>query len=159
MEEQRISDIARKTGFTPPTIRYYEKIGLLPEPSRTEAGYRLYGDEALYRLHFIGRAKRLNLSLDEIRELLVYWSEGDCLVTREHLQRLLFDKIDELRRAVQELSTFSDQLEDAYRRLAGHSSCGRCSDECGCPPDIKKGPPPAARSKGGFDHPQWQSGR
>ena len=49
----RIKEIADRSGFTPPTLRYYEEIGLLPAPARTSSGYRTYDDTTLTRLAFI----------------------------------------------------------------------------------------------------------
>ena len=57
--------MSKRSGFTPATLRYYEDLGLLPAPSRTDAGYRLYDDKALDRLAFIARAKQLGCSLEE----------------------------------------------------------------------------------------------
>lgn len=145
MRERRISDLARDAGVTPRTIRYYERIGLLPEPRRTDAGYRIYGPDADERLRFIARAKRLDLSLDEIRDLLTYWREGDCLRTREHLQHLLLDKLERLREAVRELERFEGQLEEAYGRLTGRAPGDACGPACGCPPEVRahgNAPPP-----------------
>ena len=132
-----ISDVAAATGFTPPTIRYYERIGLLPAPSRSASGYRLYGEDALERLRFVGRAKRLGLALHEIAELLRYWGEGACSTTRERLQRLLAEKLKEVRRRMDELAVLGGQLEEAYGRLAGHPPQTRCGPACGCPPDVR----------------------
>lgn len=140
MTQQWISDLARATGFSRPTIRYYERVGLLPEPDRTAAGYRVYGDEAVARLRFVARAKRLGLSLEEIKALLVHWSDGDCLTTRDHLQRVLLEKIGELRRTVEELQAFGDQLEASYERLTGHGPRDHCGPDCGCPPDVRHVP-------------------
>jgi DNA-binding transcriptional MerR regulator len=66
----KIGELARQTGLTIKTIRYYERRGLLEQPLRTEAGYRLYGPEDVARLQFIQRAKLLGLTLEEIRELV-----------------------------------------------------------------------------------------
>ncbi|MFW5833957.1 MAG: MerR family transcriptional regulator [Pseudomonadota bacterium] len=65
-----IGSLARRTGTKVQTIRYYEQIGLMPEPGRTEGGQRRYGDAALDRLSFIRHARQLGFSLDAIRELL-----------------------------------------------------------------------------------------
>jgi len=132
-----ISDVAAATGFTPPTIRYYERIGLLPEPDRSASGYRLYDADGLERLRFVGRAKRLGLALDDITELLRYWSEGTCSTTRERLQRLLAEKLKEVQRRVEELTVLGAQLEGAYGRLAGHPPHASCGPACGCPPDVR----------------------
>lgn len=65
-----IGHLARQTGTKVETIRFYEKNGLLPEPSRTEGNYRAYEPEHLNRLSFIRRARDLGFSLDQVRALL-----------------------------------------------------------------------------------------
>ncbi len=65
-----IGTLAKRTGTKVQTIRYYEQIGLLPEPGRTEGGQRRYGDEDLDRLAFIRHARQLGFTLEAIRELL-----------------------------------------------------------------------------------------
>lgn len=136
MDGMTISDAASATGFSASAIRYYERIGLLPEADRSDSGYRLYGEDAVERLHFIRRAKRLGLALDDISELVTYWSEGRCSITRERLQRLLAAKLKETWQRVDELHALGSQLEDAYKRLAGHPPQSVCGPECGCPPEI-----------------------
>src|SRR5690349_21808895 len=64
-----IGELARRAGMRPSAIRYYESIGLLPEPERV-AGRRRYAPDALQRLSVIGAAQRAGLSLDEIGQLL-----------------------------------------------------------------------------------------
>ena len=66
----KIGELARSTGLTTKAIRYYELMKLLPEPRRTESGYRLYSTEEVRRLNFIKKAKRLGLSLGDIRDIL-----------------------------------------------------------------------------------------
>lgn len=132
-----ISQVAAASGFSAGTIRYYEGIGLLPEPARGASGYRLYELGVLARLEFVGRAKRLGLSLAEIAELLGYWSDGTCSLTRDRLQRLLAERLKEVRRRVEELEALGGQLEDAYERLADHAPQARCGASCGCPPDVR----------------------
>lgn len=73
-----ISEVAQRTGFSGPTLRYYEDIGLLPAPDRTPAGYRIYRDRDVARLDFIARAKRLGCSLDEIQGLVEAWDQDRC---------------------------------------------------------------------------------
>lgn len=65
-----IGTLAKRTGTKVQTIRYYEQIGLLPEPGRTEGGQRRYGDADLDRLAFIRHARQLGFTLEPIRELL-----------------------------------------------------------------------------------------
>jgi DNA-binding transcriptional MerR regulator len=72
----RISQLASEFGLNPKTLRYYEEIGLLPAPKRSEAGYRLYGESDRDRLTFITKAKAIGLSLAEIGELLTLHRRG-----------------------------------------------------------------------------------
>jgi Cu(I)-responsive transcriptional regulator len=65
-----IGTLAKRTGTKVQTIRYYEQIGLLAEPGRTEGGQRRYGDDDLDRLAFIRHARQLGFTLEAIRELL-----------------------------------------------------------------------------------------
>lgn len=65
----QIGELAKAAEVPAKTIRYYEDIGLLPHPPRTEGGYRRYGPEAADRLRFIRKAQALGLTLSEIREL------------------------------------------------------------------------------------------
>ena len=66
----KIGDLARETGTKVVTIRYYEKIGLLPKPERSSGNYRAYTGGTLDRLHFIRRCRTLGFPLDQIRALL-----------------------------------------------------------------------------------------
>jgi DNA-binding transcriptional MerR regulator len=65
-----IGALAAAAGVNIETVRYYERRGLLAAPARTAAGYRQYDDDALWRLQFVGRAKRLGFTLAEVAELL-----------------------------------------------------------------------------------------
>lgn len=65
-----IGELGRASGVHLETIRYYERIGLMPAPARTDGGHRVYDDTHRRRLTFIRRARELGFSLDQIRELL-----------------------------------------------------------------------------------------
>ena len=86
-----IGELARATGAKAETIRYYERIGLLPRPSRTAANYRSYGAAELARLSFIRRARALGFSIEQVSELLELsdCSERSCeavdALAKEHL--------------------------------------------------------------------------
>jgi len=65
-----IGTLSERTGCNIETIRYYERVGLLPAPARSPGGYRLYGADHLKRLTFIRRARALGFSIEEVRKLL-----------------------------------------------------------------------------------------
>ena len=67
----KISDAAAASGCHLETIRYYERIGLMPRPERTDSGYRVYREKEVDRLRFISRGRELGFSLEEIRSLLL----------------------------------------------------------------------------------------
>ena len=70
MQGLSIGEAAKAAGTGAETIRYYEKIGLLPKPARTAGNYRSYGSREVARLTFIRRARELGFSLDQVRTLL-----------------------------------------------------------------------------------------
>lgn len=73
-----IGALAKRTGTKVQTIRYYEQIGLMPEPGRTIGGQRRYGDGELDRLAFIRHARQLGFSLEAIRELMELADNPEC---------------------------------------------------------------------------------
>jgi DNA-binding transcriptional MerR regulator len=86
-----IGELSRQTGVKVPTIRYYEEIGLMPAPIRTEGKQRRYGAAEISRLHFIRHARELGFEVEAIRELLEMNAQPDrsCAdvdaLTRRHL--------------------------------------------------------------------------
>lgn len=128
----QIKDVAERSGFSTATLRYYEEIGLLPEASRTPAGYRVYDDNTLDRLAFIARAKQLGCSLDEIADLTVAWDGSQCGPVQDRLRSVVADKLAVARNQIVELTTLISALELAATALAIHRPDGPCDDACGC---------------------------
>ncbi len=128
----RIADVARRTGFTPATLRYYEEIGLLPAPERSSGGYRIYDDRTLERLAFIARAKQLGCSLEEIGDLSIAWDGGQCGPIQDRLRRVVQLKLAEAQDRVVELATLTAELHAAAAALERHRPDGPCDDRCGC---------------------------
>ena len=131
----RIAEVAERTGFSPATLRYYEELELLPAPARTPAGYRAYDESVLDRLAFIGRAKRLGCTLDEVAELLPQWDGGRCAPVQARLRELAVAKLDETRARAAELAAFAADLEGIVAGLGAHTPDGPCDDQCGCVSD------------------------
>jgi len=106
-----IGFVARQTGCTVPTIRYYEEIGLLPAAARTDAGQRHYGHDAVRRLTFIRRCRDFGFPIEQVRELvgLVEDPQRPCVEARDIAATRLAevrDKLAELRALEESLSAF-----------------------------------------------------
>lgn len=110
--------VARRTGATVPTVRYYEEIGLLPAASRTAAGQRSYDEATVRRLVFIRRCRDFGFSIDLVRELIGLVDEPDrpCVEVRDiaasHLHQVR-TKLDELRQLETSLSAIVCGCDDA----------------------------------------------
>lgn len=123
----RIGELARRVGVSAKTVRYYEAIGLLPEPRRTAAGYRDYEPAAADQLSFIRDAKRLGISLDDVREVLALQERGEapCAYVREVVDAQL-DSLDRRIADLQRLRTQLAELSDEARRLPPADAGGSC---------------------------------
>jgi MerR family copper efflux transcriptional regulator len=119
----RIGELAERTGTTTKTIRYYESIDLIPEPVRTEAGYRVYDDAAVDRLRFIREAQSTGLTLTEIQSILELKEAGatSCGHTHALLEHHLL-----------ELDAQIDRLQQARRDLAALAARARQLDPTEC---------------------------
>lgn len=134
MATMRISELAGRTGVPATTLRYYEDAGLL-RADRTPAGYRSYGPEAVERLAFIGAAKNLGLSLEEIGELLPVWQDGACVQVKGDLRPRIDARLAQALARRAELGGSIAFLRGALRRLDElPDRSGRCDQECGLPP-------------------------
>ena len=75
----RIGQLARESGSQPETVRYYERMGLLPQVERTDGNYRIYDDEHLERLRFIRNCRAIGMTLEDIRRLLYFRDRPDLV--------------------------------------------------------------------------------
>jgi DNA-binding transcriptional MerR regulator len=111
MKDLPIGGLSRETGVKVPTIRYYESVGLLPAPLRTESNRRLYGPETVDRLRFIRHARELGFEVDAIRQLLELSDEPErsCAeadaIARRHLAEInsRIKRLGALKREVQRM--------------------------------------------------------
>lgn len=104
----RIGELAKQTGCDVETVRYYEKAGLLPEPARSDAGYRLYQPEHLERLQFIRHCRSLQMGIPDIRVLLDFKAQPtmEC----QGVNDLLDHHIELIRVQMQKLQNLEQQL-------------------------------------------------
>jgi MerR family mercuric resistance operon transcriptional regulator len=107
-----IGSLSQQSGVNIETIRYYEKIGVMPKPGRSAGGYRVYGTEHVKRLHFVRRGRELGFSLDELRGLLrlvdghSYTCAEVHALTVEHLEDIR-QKISDLKRLERVMSNMA----------------------------------------------------
>ena len=114
----KIGDVAQQTGLSTKTIRYYEDIGVLPDPVRAPNGYRSYDDGVVTRLGFIREAQTAGLSLTEIQWILDLKDEGES--TCGHTIEFLESHLDNVETQLNELERTRDQLQEmimSARRL------------------------------------------
>lgn len=106
--KMKIGELAKATGLTPKTIRYYELHGLIEEPERAESGYRYFGSDDVDRLEFIKKAKRLGLSLEEIKDVLAIHrqKQAPCV----HVLAVLDQKLEQVDTVLRDLSKFRQEL-------------------------------------------------
>jgi len=114
MEGLRIGELARRLDLNTQTIRYYERIGLLPEPGRTEAGYRDYGEEDEKRLRFVKNARSVGLPLGEVKEILALHERGEAPC--EYVTEAISRRAEEVERQITELMQFKQELDGLYER-------------------------------------------
>lgn len=126
----KIGELARRTGTSVQTLRFYERSQLLPKPERTESGYRMYASGDLRRVELIRQAKRLGFSLDEIKRVLRLRQQGSCpcsevvQMLEKHL-RETDEQIRNLQRFRRELaSTLEDWKKSGEEGVPGEVICG-----------------------------------
>jgi MerR family copper efflux transcriptional regulator len=109
-----IGELAKRIGVSVQTVRFYERLGLLPKAPRKDSGYRVYSEPALKRLLFIRQAKLLGFPLDEIRDILRMRERGDCpcgeviSLAERHLHAV--------EQQLRKLTKFRDGLKQATQR-------------------------------------------
>ena len=121
----RSSQVATEAGVNVQTLRYYERRGLLPEPERSDSGYRSYDTHAVRTVRFIKGAQQLGFSLEQIDTLLALAAGGprNC----DAAKALATDKIGDLEAKIARLSVMRDSL----RQLV--ATCDRSPSKRDCP--------------------------
>jgi MerR family transcriptional regulator, copper efflux regulator len=110
----RIGDLAHRTGLSTKTIRYYETIGVLPEPRRSPSGYRDYDPETCERLQFVRSAQAVGLRLGEIREILAYRDRGETPCA--HVVEVIRRRASQIDEQIAQLEGMRSELRRLERR-------------------------------------------
>jgi DNA-binding transcriptional MerR regulator len=132
MTTLRIAEVAERTGVPATTLRYYEDIGLLAPAERAGNGYRAYDERDVERLRFITSAKQLDISLDDLRELVRAWDGEDCAGVQARMAQVVTARLGQTQQRVVTLIELAAQLQSAAARLAGPPSDGPCDPGCAC---------------------------
>lgn len=120
----KVGELARLTGARVETVRYYEREGLLPPPARSEGNYRLYDNSHVERLQFVRHCRSLDMTLDEIRQLLAFRDapERDCGLANELLDR-------HIGHVVSRIAELQD-LEKQLKKLRGLCERAQAARDC-----------------------------
>lgn len=120
----KIGELAKRARCQVETIRYYESVGLLPEPARSGGNFRIYGKAHVERLQFVRHCRSLNMTLDEIRSLLKYRDVPvhDC----GEVNTLIDEHIIDVEARIEELTRLKQQLVTLRRKCAGVKRTDAC---------------------------------
>lgn len=132
-----IGQAAKASGVTAKMIRYYESIQLIKAGKRTDAGYRIYGDNDVHMLRFIKRARTLGFSLEQISDLLSLWQ--DPARASADVKAIAQEHVAQLERRIRELTEMRDTLNELAHACSGdhrpdcpilHSLAESSEEEC-----------------------------
>jgi len=124
MGDLLIGELARRAGVNVETLRFHERQGLLPVPSRLPSGYRAYPPESVRLIRFIKRAQGLGFTLNEIRELLALRVQPGT--TPAKMRGQAERKLTDVRRKVADLQAIERALGKLIAACPGHGSLGEC---------------------------------
>ena len=119
-----IGAVARLTGLSTRTIRFYEKQSLVPPSARSNSGYRLYAAADVQRLQLIRRARQLGLALPEVRTLIGQAYADDCSLFADQLSDTLRRRRAEVETRQRELAALMDDIESIERHVQ------HCCEDC-----------------------------
>jgi len=122
-----IGQLAELVGVPRKTIRYYEEVGVLPPPRRSDARYRLYSDIDVRRVELVRRARALDMGLAEVRELVEWASTGSCDDFQERFGEMLHRKLEEVDQRIADL----EHLKQDLKRLGAHFAVSQKETDAG----------------------------
>lgn len=124
MKQLKIGQVAKLTGLSVETVRYYEQRGLIPTPNRLASGYRVYPESTLQQLNFIIRCKELGFSLQEISELLSLQAQPD--IQSALVKQQVEDKINLVEKKIIELEKLHASLQQLSNLCCGEGTVANC---------------------------------
>ncbi len=119
-----IGQVANATGVNVQTLRYYERVGLMPAPKRSRSGYRLYTDDTVRMVSFVKRAQELGFTLREVKELLKFRSAG--LQRRDAVRAAAAAKVRDIDARIADLTAIRGALSSLLQACA----CRGTKPEC-----------------------------
>jgi DNA-binding transcriptional MerR regulator len=123
-----IGDVAKRSGVSTPTIRYYEEIGLLPKPHRSSTGYRHYSANTVEELRFIKKAQALGFSLEEVGEILKLSRSGKTPCPQ--VLSLAHRHVAAVEERIRQLQTFRDHLAAELAKWEAQETPVTCGGLC-----------------------------
>jgi DNA-binding transcriptional MerR regulator len=135
MQAIQIGKVAEQTGLSIDTIRFYQKIGLVKQPARSEGGFRLFSETEIRDLVFIQKAQELGFSLTEIKQLSVLNQQHDHACSQ--VQGLLTSKLRDIRERVGQLLQLEGELKKALRKCNRDLRSNKGSQHEDCCPVLK----------------------
>jgi len=124
--ELRIGEVARRSGVSIDTLRYYERLRLLPRTRRSSGGFRLFSPEHVLRVQFIKQAQDLGFSLEEIKGLLATGGAEECRKVRDLLQLKLTELDDRLKAMKSFRRVLARHLSECEAELTQHGESACC---------------------------------
>ncbi|BCL62820.1 mercuric resistance operon regulatory protein [Desulfomarina profundi] len=124
MKALTIGKVAKQAGLGVETIRFYERVGLLEEPPRTDSGYRQYPPEAIDKLRFIKRAKQLGFSLQEVGELFSLRLNQDATCSDVKIKAEV--KIRDIEKKIYDLNRMKEALAQLTLQCSGSGPIHQC---------------------------------
>jgi DNA-binding transcriptional MerR regulator len=126
VSELQIGEVAKRAGVSIDTLRYYEKVKLLPRPARSSGGFRLFAPEHIERVRFIKQAQELGFSLEEIKGLLATGDAEECRKVRDLLKRKLSELDERLKSMKGFRRLLARHLSACEVELKQHSDSACC---------------------------------
>ncbi len=122
MEQLLMGKIIKITGISRETLKFYEKIGLIPPPQRNQSGYRIYPESIFKRLDFIARAKEAGFTLSEISATLLL-ADKNLIIEPKEFKDCIDKKITDVKSRVRELEIMINELEKIREALDSENIC------------------------------------